>query len=71
MIIYILCILIGTILGGVIIHLLDVRYIQSLINSFDKAQATYIRGMEALRTENTRLHNIVNSYQINNVEKSR
>lgn len=50
-------------------HLLDVRYLQSLITSFDKAQATYIRGMEALRDENARLHTAINNYQINNAEK--
>ena len=69
MIIYILCILAGLIIGGVIMHLLDVRYLQSLITSFDKAQATYIRGMEALRDENARLHTAINNYQINNAEK--
>lgn len=69
MIIYILCILAGLLIGGLIMHLLDLKYLNSLITSFDNAQTTYTRGLENLRTENARLHSMINSYQIDAVKR--
>ena len=69
MITYIISSIIGLIVGLIVMHILDVHYLQSITNSFDRAQETYIRGMESLRNENTRLHEIVNRFQISEVEK--
>lgn len=58
---YILLI-VGTILGAVIMRLLDVQDISAARKS-TVSDAKYLRSLKA---ENARLHNVINSYQINN-----
>lgn len=66
---YFISAIIGLVVGLLVMHLLDVRYLQSINDSFDKAQDTYIRGMQSLRQENSRLLDMINNYQISHNEK--